>query len=116
MGLAVVVGICTLKFILPTKNCMVWQKKQYVAVDCNDVKQGFVGSNIQPINQQYIKNFKKIEVTNSTVFFKNGQPCVWYGKSFDGKHEFFSSFGLHPETGKTLKPISQYIIKKYIKK
>ena len=39
IGVAVVVGICALKFRWQTKNCMVWKKNQYVAVNCNDVNQ-----------------------------------------------------------------------------
>jgi hypothetical protein len=40
---------------------------------------------------------------------------VWYGKEpITGKYEYFSQPGLHPITGKTLKKISPYIIKKYI--
>ena len=50
-------------------------------------------------------------------FFRNGNydnPLVWYGKSPNKReYEFFNHPGLHPETGKTLKPISKYIIKKY---
>ena len=28
--------------------------------------------------------------------------------------QYFTALGLHPETGKTLKPITQYMIDKYI--
>jgi len=71
-----------------------------------------------PLNQYVLDNFKKITVSDTTTFFKNGDydmPVVWYGKSSNKKeHEYFNRPGLHPETGKTLKPISRYIIKKYI--
>ena len=59
--------------------------------------------------------FKKIEVNNSSLFFKYGKPIVWYGKSKNGEMEYFNSRGLHPETMNELKPITKYIIRKYIK-
>ena len=43
------------------------------------------------------------------------QPLILYGKNAAKEYEYFTHPGLHPETGKTLKPISRYIIKKYIK-
>jgi len=45
-----------------------------------------------------------------------GKPCVWYGKSFDGSYDCFTAPGLHPETGKKLKPITEYIVKKHLLK
>ena len=47
-----------------------------------------------------------------TLNFDNAIGNVWYNKS-DGKVEFFTNYGLHPENGKTLKPISKYILNKY---
>lgn len=32
------------------------------------------------------------------------------------KVEFFTNYGLHPENGKTLKPVSKYILNKYAMK
>ncbi|MBF2708341.1 hypothetical protein [Flavobacterium soyangense] len=99
----------------PDKNCMVWVKNHYQAVEYDKVKDT---AEVSPINQDVLDNFKKITVSDSTSFFKNGDynhPLVWYGKSPDKKqYEYFNQPGLHPETGKTLKPISKYIIKKYI--
>jgi hypothetical protein len=40
---------------------------------------------------------------------------IWYCKQ-DGKCDFINAPGLHPESGKTLKPISKYVIKKYVLK
>lgn len=49
------------------------------------------------------------------IFFdKSGNAQIWYGKNLKGELEIFTSLGLHPETGKTLKPISKYMIEKYI--
>jgi hypothetical protein len=99
----------------PNKNCMVWVKNHYQAVEYDKVKDT---ADAIPLNQYALDNFKKITVSDTATFFKNGdynRPLVWYGKSSNKKeYEYFNQPGLHPETGKTLKPISRYIIKKYI--
>lgn len=99
----------------PNTNCMVWIENHYEAVEYDKVKSS---SKVIHFNQDVLDNFKKITVCDTTTFFKNGDaeiPVVWYGKSRDKKqYEYFNQPGLHPETGKTLKPISRYIIKKYI--
>lgn len=99
----------------PDKNCMVWIKNHYQAVEYDKVKDT---AEVIALNQEILTNFKKIIVSDSTTFFKNGdynRPLVWYGKTSNKReYEYFNHPGLHPETGKTLKPISKYIIKKYI--
>lgn len=99
----------------PNKNCMVWVKNHYQAVEYDKVKDT---ADAIPLNKYALDNFKKITVSDTATFFKNGdynRPLVWYGKSSNKKeYEYFNQPGLHPETGKTLKPISRYIIKKYI--
>ena len=101
----------------PNKNCMVWVKNHYVAAEYDKVKDT---AEVSPYNQKVLDDFKKITVSDTTTFFKNGdrdKPLVWYGKALDKKeYEYFNQPGLHPETGKTLKPISKYIIDKYITK
>lgn len=101
----------------PDKNCMIWSKTHYEAVEYDKVKDT---AEVSPYNQEILDNFKKITVCDTTIFFKNGDrdmPLVWYGKALDKKeYEYFNQSGLHPETGKTLKPISKYIIGKYILK
>ncbi|MGG8497732.1 hypothetical protein ACQY1Q_15080 [Tenacibaculum sp. TC6] len=64
---------------------------------------------------QHQQKMIKIEGTCEYSYFdKQGNPRVWYGKNAHGDLELFTSYGLHPETGKTLKPISNYMINKYI--
>jgi hypothetical protein len=101
-------------FLFPNKDAMIWVKNHYEAVNYDKIG----SAEVIPLNQYVLDNFKKITVSDTTIFFKNGDydtPIVWYGKSSNKKeHEYFNQPGLHPETGKTLKPISRYIIKKYI--
>ncbi|WP_157961207.1 hypothetical protein [Lutibacter citreus] len=42
-----------------------------------------------------------------------GKPIIWYGKSINGELDYFNSRGVHPITGKELKPITEYILKQY---
>jgi hypothetical protein len=99
------------------RNCMVWVENHYKAADYEAVKDT---AEVRPFNQDLLDNFKKITVCDTTTFFKNGdidKPVIWYGKTPDKKqYEYFNQPGLHPETGKTLKPITKYIIDKYILK
>lgn len=99
----------------PNKNCMVWVKNHYEAAEYDKVKDT---AEVSPLNQDLLDNFKKISVCDTTTFFKNGnigKPLFWYGRALNKKeYEYFNQPGLHPETGKTLKPITKYIIGKYI--
>ena len=69
------------------------------------------------INQQkwMVWDGKKITPDCSTEFFdSHGNPKIWYGKNNKKELEYFTDLGLHPETGKTLDPITTYMIKKHI--
>ena len=94
---------------------MQWQKNHYEVVDCtNENQQGLLKQyDIIPFDENQCKLIK-IEVSDTTTFFKNGNSLYWYCK-VNGKPEFFNTHGVHPETGKALKPVTEYIINKYIK-
>lgn len=92
---------------------MEWDGTHYIEVsfDANKLKSGV----LKPYKKDRIDDFELIEPTCETRFFNEDKSVrVWYGKNSGGKWEFFSSYGLHPNTGKTLKPITQYIVDKYI--
>jgi len=113
----VAAGYGVQNIFFPDKNCMVWVGNRYEAVEYDKVKDSAA---VIPVNQNILDDFKKITVCDTTTFFKKGDsnnPLVWYGKSPDKKeYEYFNQPGLHPETRKTLKPITKYIIRKYILK
>ena len=91
---------------------MQWTGDYYEKVDCiQEIK----SLDLKPYDEIQF-GLKKINVSDTTSFFKLGEPCIWYGKSVDGNYECFNIPGLHPETGKTLKPITQYIVDKYLLK
>jgi hypothetical protein len=91
------------------ENCITWNKTHFEEAPCN-LKYS-IDNTMYQLN---IDNFKKIELDKETIFFKNGNAMVWYGKSTIGEMEYFTLRGVHPETLKELKPITDYIIKKYV--
>ncbi|APY12686.1 hypothetical protein BWZ22_16300 [Seonamhaeicola sp. S2-3] len=92
---------------------MIWQDTEYVEVEFDTEK--YTLSQLRIYNTDRIDNFKKIEPNCETQFFnEKNEPLIWYGKNFDGTYEYFTGLGKHPQTGKTLKAITVYIIRKYI--
>lgn len=97
-----------LGYIGGKEECMIWNNNQYVKTECT----GSVEErNFIP---HLYNNLKKVAVSDSTTFFKNGEVQIWYDKS-NGELEFFTSPGIHPVNGKTLKPITDYMIHKYVR-
>ncbi|RTY94288.1 hypothetical protein EKM05_12165 [Flavobacterium sp. GSP27] len=91
------------------KDCMKWEGNYYVAVDClNDYGQFGISSSID----EEVMKLKKVDCSSTLQFFNKETPIVWYCKR-DGVIELFNMSGFHPVTGKPLKPITKYIIKKY---
>jgi hypothetical protein len=111
------VGYSVKSICFPNKNCMVWVKDHYEAVEYDEVNKS---ADAKRMNQDLLDNFKKIKVCDTITFFKNGnkeEPLVWYARgSNKGEYDYFNQPGLHPVTGKTLKKITPYIIKKYVLK
>ncbi len=92
---------------------IIWSDDHYEEVNYNSKVNDF--NQLLPYNQEKIELQKKIEGSCNTDFFDEiGNPKVWYSKVSKKKLDLFTSHGLHPETKKTLKPITCYMIKKYI--
>ncbi|UFH45667.1 hypothetical protein LNP27_11095 [Flavobacterium galactosidilyticum] len=114
-GLIVVTMLSGFGYVfLPKKECMQWQKDHFEAVDCETKAVGIVNFySTMPLNKNML-NFRKIEICDTTTFFKHNKPILWYCKT--GDHlDFFNGPGFNPENEKPLKPITQYMIDKYIK-
>lgn len=94
-------------------DCMKWEVDAYVESPCENASSSIYPS--LPMDENLMKTFRKIEVDEDTEFFEYGKPKIWYSKT-KGKVEFFSSPGNHPATGKPLKPITQYMVDKYVLK
>ena len=93
---------------------MVWHEDHYIEVDFDSEK--YKMNQLKLLKEERIELFKKIlPICGETTFFNgDGSVAIWYGKNKDKTLEYFTALGLHPETGKTLKPITGYMIEKYI--
>lgn len=97
------------------KDCMQWSGDHYDEVSCNLEVQGTGTFNSPETYDDRIINLRRIKVCDTTAFFKNNKAAVWYAKVGDSV-EFFNTHGMHPENGKALRPVTHYIIDKYVKK
>lgn len=108
------IGYTAKDLVLHTKECMQWQEDHYVEIDCQEeINNLYSSSDIIPFDESTSK-LKKLIVSDTTTFFKGDQAIIWYSK-VDGFPEFFDSPGFHPITGKGLRPVTNYIIDKYVK-
>lgn len=96
--------------IIKNKDCIVWRTDHYEEIYCTH-KTEIISIN----NNIDIAYFRKITVDSTTTFFVKNKAVIWYGKSESGEMDYFNSRGQHPLTGKELKPITNYIIEKYIR-
>lgn len=109
----ILVAFFSIMAIIPQKRWMEWQNTKYVEApfDATKLKNG----QLKLYREERILHFKKIKPDCGTDFFKaDGKENLWYGKNEQGELEYFTDYGLHPETGSTLKAITPYMIRKYI--
>lgn len=92
------------------QECMYWSGDHYEPAFCDEI---IPGKEVIALNEEKLATMKKITRTD-TLGEGNALEKVWYSKN-NGEIEFFTAPGLHPETGKTLKPVTKYIIEKYVK-
>lgn len=89
---------------------MIWEDDHYVEVKFDDK----YGTRLKLYKQDRIDNFSRVDADCNTVFFNpDGSPRIWYGRNKDGVLQYFTDLGLHPETGKTLKKITNHMIDNY---
>lgn len=91
------------------KDCMYWTGNHFVSVDCSQHL-----PNIQTIALDTFELHQQFKVLHPESLDEAGIKKLWYSK-VDKKIEFFNIGGTHPEhPEKQLKPITDYIIHKYI--
>lgn len=101
-------------FVFQQKQCMQWSEDHYEMVDCSLYTEDPVKfKSIKPLDKN-LMDLKKIQVCDTTTFFKNGEAIIWYAKTEKGI-DFFNTHGRHPENENALKPVTHYIIDKYIR-
>lgn len=95
------------------KKCMIWKDDHYEKIDCENTANGFANyATVLPLDSDLLENFKKIKICDTTKFFINDKPIVWYLKQ-NNKCEFFNAPGFHPVSKKTLKEITPHIVRTY---
>jgi hypothetical protein len=97
-------------------QCMQWQIDHYEKVDC-EMKNALGAMSISQVEvmDESVIDLKKIEVSPETTFFIKNKAVIYYCKVNDSILEYYNAPGFHPVLEKPLKPITKYIIKKYIK-
>jgi hypothetical protein len=84
-------------------------------MDCkNEANSFYKTTPIIPFDEK-TKSLQRVMVSDTTTFFVDGKAVIWYCK-VEGVPEYFNGPGFHPITGKALKPITKYMINKYVKK
>ncbi|MFP4846077.1 hypothetical protein [Winogradskyella sp. PE311] len=107
-----IVGIFVYQYF-NRQRWMIWNDDHYVEISLDLNKYNL--DEIKAYKEDLINDFKKVKVDCNYVFFKeNGTVNIWYGKNKNKELEYFTSFGLHPQTGKTLNEITQYMINTHI--
>ncbi|WP_431242551.1 hypothetical protein ACQ9BO_22430 [Flavobacterium sp. P21] len=114
---AVLAGLGLIIFLaLPRKECMQWSGDHYEIVDCNLKSEGFISGNPVELLDENLVGLKKIKVCDTTVYFdKNHNAIIWYAKRGDSI-DFFNNHGRHPENNSPLRPVTKYILDKYVNK
>ena len=104
LGIAGVIGFNSI--FANNYSCMQWQTDHYERMSCDtDVADS---KSVQKFDAHQFK-VSRIRISDTTTFFKNEKPVVWYLKH-DGKYDFFNSPGYHPElSDKQLNEISRNI-------
>ncbi len=112
---AVLAGLGLIIYLaLPKKECMQWSGDHYDIVDCN-LKSEELSNPVELLDENLV-GLKKIKVCDTTVYFdKNHNAIIWYAKRGDSI-DFFNNHGRHPENNSPLRPVTKYILDKYVNK
>lgn len=95
--------------LVSTQKCMYWKDDHYESIDCN-VK--ITDAPVIPLNIRKLNYFKKITLPDTLT--KNSLGKVWYIRTGNYR-EYFTDSGSHPiDTVRKLRPLSAYILFKYI--
>ncbi|MEO3407389.1 hypothetical protein AAFN85_25950 [Mucilaginibacter sp. CAU 1740] len=94
----------------PTKGaCMIWINDHYEPQRCEDVagRDGVLG-----LDSVRLRNFKRI--TDTLKINESSVGHVWYFKN-KKKIEYYTAAGYHPiDTNRWLKPLTIFIVRKYL--
>ena len=109
------IGYTAKDLVLPEKECMQWQNNHYELVECDsEINSLYSTSSIIPFDENTF-GIQKLPVCDTTTFFKGGKAVIWYCKVTSDSLEYFNRPGFHPISEKSLRPVTDYIINKYVK-
>lgn len=111
-GVLMIIGV-SMYFFSDRQRWMEWDTDHYVEVsfDARKLQEG----TLKLFKEERIENFRKVSLTCDSIFFNpDASPKFWYGKNNQKQLEYYTALAEHPETGKALRPLSQYMIEKYI--
>ena len=105
------VGVCVYLLSRPgsPQGCMYWADDHYEPVSCN---QKVMDKLVLALDSVKLHHFKRITEPDTITCKSKGS--VWYVKIND-RIEFYTSDGFHPvQLEKRLRPVTDYIIYKYV--
>ncbi|WAC39361.1 hypothetical protein [Pedobacter sp. SL55] len=109
---AVLLLLIAIYVVWPRPKCMYWDGSAYQQKDCNQAAEEELKA--VRLDDSKLKRFKRITRPDTINYKDIGR--VWYMK-IDTVPDFFTDSGMHPvDEEKQLKPITKYIIDKYILK
>ncbi len=85
------------------KNCILWVDDHFEKIRCSGLE------NEEILDEIRLEKFRKVPVCKDTIFFKDGKPIKWYDRK-DNVFTYFTYLGKNPESGRTVKAITQRII------
>lgn len=99
---------------LKSPDYMQWQNDHYEVVENAAVTPAGAAPILAYDAEEFLQ--KKVNLKDSTVFFKDGKPLYFYAK-VNGQPEFFTQDGNHPAyPEKELHKITHYMVEKYLSK
>lgn len=106
--------ICFIISFTSGQRWMVWDGLEYVEVSFDAKK--LQSGELKLYNADKIRNFKKIPNPNCETVYKNekGEVVTWYYKHGYKDLEVFTSPGVHPTNGKSLRDMTDYMIQTHI--
>ena len=115
VGLLLTFGLFGAKnMIFKEKQCMQWKEDHYELVDCQSKQVGFANTKIIKPYDAIEFERKELTVCDTTTFFNDKKPVVWYSKK-DNVVQFFNMDGENPENDAELKRVSKHIVRTYAK-
>ena len=102
---SIIAAIFFTLYSLTPEDCMCWNGKEYVAVDCQDKMQRH---QVIGLDKDKLAFFRKITQPDTLGLKDVGH--VWYSK-IDNEVEFFTGAGKHPvHNGRSLKAATRYML------